>query len=288
MRRGLNSQAYTIVEVMIVLVVSSALLVSALLFVGGQQRKTEFYQSIHDIEQQINDVMNNVSTGYYAKTAKIDCDVSVTGEVVITEPATDNPQGSNQDCIFIGRAIQFGVSGSDGKGFNVYNLAGLRNKHGTDIPAQDFIEVKPKAIAKTLATDLTTPDSSEKKTLKYGLSVTKMYYDGDTANNTGIVAFISNLKSYDTTNNKMISGSQTVSLYRLDTSSILTQSSYDAVSIINTPTKIKEANSVTICFASGGTDQYGVITIGGDNRQLSTKLDIMSTAEATTGSGPCI
>jgi len=269
MRRGLNSQAYTIVEVIIFLAVSSALLVSALLFVGGQQRKTEFYQSIHDIEQQINDVMNNVSTGYYAKTTGFNCGINGTDLDFLEGSAA---QGANQGCLFIGRAIQFSVGG-DGKNFNVYNLVGKQYSSGTT-EVNSLQEARPKALATSPA------DNTENRILKYGLNVVSMDYDSTIP--TSVVAFVTDFAQPGTgvSVGGLESGSRTAKLYAI-VGTTLNSSKDDAVAKIDDPgsinagaVNIKEASSVKICFASGGTNQSGLITIGGENRQLSTKLEI--------------
>ena len=276
MRRGLNSQAYTIVEVMIFLAISSALLIIALLFVGGQQRKTEFYQSIHDIEQQINDVMNNASTGYYAKTTNFKCFIDVSGDLVFD--TTDQSQGTNQGCIFIGRAIQFGVGGSNGSGFNVYNLVGKQYSSGTT-EINSLAEARPMALASSTSHS-TIPDNTESRTLKYGLKVNKIKYNG-TSSDTGAVSFITDF-SLSALGGALNSGSRTIKLYAISGSTAINQPKDTIVDAIDTSSPsplggadyFVEATDVTICFASGGTNQSGQITIGSENRQLSTKLDI--------------
>ncbi|HSX23561.1 MAG TPA: hypothetical protein VLE74_00460, partial [Candidatus Saccharimonadales bacterium] len=68
MSGGTKPLGYTIVEVMIFLAVSGALLVSALLIFNGRQQRIEFGQSIRDIDSKIRDVLNDVSTGVYNYT----------------------------------------------------------------------------------------------------------------------------------------------------------------------------------------------------------------------------
>ena len=74
-----SKAGFTIVEVIIVLAVSSVLLVSALSLVGGQQKKAEFTQALSDIQSQIDGVMNNVATGYYANPGNFQC--TTTGDI---------------------------------------------------------------------------------------------------------------------------------------------------------------------------------------------------------------
>src|SRR5690349_7237200 len=122
MKTGLGSQAYTIVEVMIVLAVSAMLLVGALALIGSQSQKTQFTQAINDIRTQMNDIINNVSTGYYANTNNFSCTPTLGGGPNIV-PAASNTQGGNGGCAYIGRAVQFNP-GANLKQFTMYNLVG--------------------------------------------------------------------------------------------------------------------------------------------------------------------
>src|SRR5882762_7178443 len=105
MKTGLNALGFTIVETMIVLAITGALLLMAMLMISGQQGKTEFTQAINDIQAQINDVINNVGTGYYAKTTDFSCSAGASGPVFNASGSTG--QGSNTACVFMGRAVQF-------------------------------------------------------------------------------------------------------------------------------------------------------------------------------------
>src|SRR6185369_14875519 len=170
---------------------SSALLISALLLVSGQQQKTAFSQSIHDIQNQIDAVVGNVATGYYHNTNNFTC----TAGVADTEPQISsgvNTQGQNKGCIFIGRAMQFGVNGTGGSGFNVYDLVGLQNVAGTSNDTTSLSEAAPLALAPGSIGlgHATTPPSTEIDSLGYGLSVVKMRYNSDSTKKIGIVAFV--------------------------------------------------------------------------------------------------
>lgn len=259
MRRGLNSQAYTIVEVIIVLAVSSALLVSALLLVGGQQNKTQFYQSVRDTEQQVQDIINNVATGYYSRSTNFSCYES--GGLPTINTLGSNPLGSNKDCMFIGRVIQFNVGGVP-ENFAVYNIVGLREDTAGGA-ITDLAQAQPTVLTGT----------TENRTLKYGLSATKMYYNDDPANNIGVVGFFSTLGQPGVAG--LESGSQHVELHPLSTPTL----GGGAISGTITAVIVNNVDSVKVCFDSGSTDQHADLIIGGNGRQTSTQLNI--------GSGQC-
>ena len=285
MRIGRQSSGYTIVEVLIVLAVSSALLVAALLLVNGQQQKTAFFQSIHDIQNQINSVINNVSTGYYHNTNNFTC----TAGVADIEPqisAGTNSQGQNQGCIFIGRAMQFGVHGTSGAGYNIYNLVGLQNKTGTSSDVTSLSEAAPLALAPG-STGLghdTVPSATEVDSLGYGLAAYKMRYNGNSANAIGTVAFVTDF-AQNGGSGGLTPGSRTAQLYAVNTS-VLNSTAAVAVDSMdkNTGCGLNKAcnytlvTSVDICFQSGGTNQYGIITIGSHGRDLTTTLQITNQA----------
>src|SRR5688572_2958718 len=108
MRKGASRAGYTIVEVMIFLAVSGMMLTMALLLVNGQQNKTEFAQTVRDLESRIQDVTNDIATGYYSRSGNIRCGYQIPSNPasgIVLTPASGVEQGANSDCIFIGRVM---------------------------------------------------------------------------------------------------------------------------------------------------------------------------------------
>lgn len=269
MKSGWHTQGFTVVEVMIFLAVSSILLVSALLLIGGQQQRTEFSQAINDINQQIQDIMNNVAIGYYSRPSDFTC--TAPGGMPTISPGPQ-AEGTSQDCIFIGRVMQFGLSGSNGEKFNVYNIIGARE---TLISGQPQItttlsQAHPTVLASSIEQDI----------LEYGLNVAKMYYDGNPGNTISAVGFFSTL-GQTASGGGLVSGSQTVELRPVTSSASVGTANVNSGKLqseINTQDGANLAivpdGGVTICFNSGGTKQYATITIGGNGRQTATTLSI--------------
>ncbi len=264
---GVNKNGYTIIEVLIVLAVSSILLVAAIFTLSGQQRKTEFDQAIHDIETQINDTVNDVTTGFYPNTDNFNCDGG--GLAPVLTPGS-NSQGANKDCIFIGRVMHFGEQGSGGENYNIYTVVGKRQTAGRDVTS--FNETHPTAIAKTVSSPPSFPESIEKKSLQYGLKVIKMYYTtGITNTDIASVGFFATLA----TGGNMQTGTFAVDLIPIP--SALDSASTQIAGAINglDNNSVKNPDGgVTICFESGGTAQHGIIKLGSNNRQLTTDLAI--------------
>jgi type II secretory pathway pseudopilin PulG len=266
MTKGLQALGYTIVEVLIVLAVTGAILISVLYSISGQQRRTEFSQALNDINSQIQDIANDIGSGYFAKTNNITCIVSG-GKPLINTSLGSDTRGTNKDCIFIGRVMQFAVN-SNAQNFNVYNVAGLRQSGGQDVTGL------------TLAAPTADPNNIDRQSLQYGLSIQKMYYKDVSGNHDiGAVAFMTTF--VPATGSGLATGATTVNLLPV-VGSALNQDEGAAqtnIAALNDATPTNPTGGVVLCFRSGGTDQYGQITLGSNGRSLSTKVDI--------GNGAC-
>lgn len=278
MKTGVSTHAYTIVEVMIVLVVTGALLISTLTLISGQQRKTEFTQAVREVESQIQDIINDVATGFYPDTNNFTCNATASTGPSFT--GGDKGQGTNQGCIYLGRVLHFGV-GNSSNSFNIYTVAGRRQTTGAGGQAKE---------AETLAQTypIVVSATTDNQTLRFGLSTTTMkYVNSGITTNIGAVAFISSLAAYNPGTSNLVSGSQKVELFPVVTTPPPSQPNQSEATIVSAVTSylislnpVKNPDGgVIICFKSGGTDQYGQITIGSNERQLTTKM--------TIGSGGC-
>lgn len=264
---------YTIVEVMIFLAISGGLLAAMSLVVSGQQQRTEFSQAGRDTEHLILDVINDTSTGYYANTGNFTCrTIGPTGPPTI-DPGV-NQQGTNLNCIFLGRAMQFGVSGTDEIGYKVYNLAGRR----TITVGSSEKEV----VNLTEASPVVVEPSTDSRVLYYGLRAKRMYYKiGVLETDVGAVAFISGFGKYNNTGSNLISGVPKIDLIPVPGTQF-GDSESEVVNAINNMTEASTSSiknpdgGVTICFEGGVQDQHINITIGSNGRQLSSKTEFKS------------
>lgn len=265
---------YTIVETLIFLAVSSALFVSAMLLISGQQQKTEFANAIRDIDSQIQDVINDIATGYYSRGVDFSCSGGGSGPVL--NSAGDPGQGKNIDCIFMGRVIQF-TDDQSPENFIVYTAVGLR-LDSTGKQVTDFAGAKPKLLAPGII--YSSPDGSDKRRLQSGLRVGKMT-DGNN-NPITAVGFFSSLSSYNPVTGDINSGSLAVDMRPISPPIGLNTSSTAFVDAFNNGASSYGGpvtnDSVRICFINEGTNQRAILTIGGANRQLSTNVSIESGA----------
>lgn len=104
---GKKSLGYTIVEAMIFLAVSGGLLVSVAGVINSRQEKTRFSQSIDDMSIVLQDYFNDVSTGYYPRSAEIRCQNDGSGLRITNTGAAVDTQGTNENCVFSGKFFAF-------------------------------------------------------------------------------------------------------------------------------------------------------------------------------------
>jgi len=259
---------FTIIETLIVLAVTGAMLLVAILAFMGQSAKVEFNTSIRDIQSIIQTTINEVGSGYYPSGDDIRCELGGTN-LSITEGQAE--QGSNTDCIFMGKVMQFGAIATDPQQYNILTLAGYKDNNG------DITQAKPQIV------DI--PSATTNAILRNGLKVVSMSYTvGGVSDDIGAVAFVNGLGSYGG-DSQLISGSQQLSLLPVPDSGKIPNTDKQAVieavsdQLVNAP--INPNGGVKICFASGGTKQSGLITIGSGGRGLSVNLEIKSTLDCT-------
>ena len=285
---------FTIVETMIVLAVTGGLFVIIAATLSGRQNKAEFNHAIQDVQQRLQQTIDQVSLGYYPNNNDFAC--SDSGGSVNIGPGT-NQQGTNDQCIFIGKVIQFGVFNTSPEQYQIFSLAGLRCASpytGDGCPDGSpsvFHAPKPTVIvnAGNYTQDSTTG------TLQYGLStvwIRSFHNSGCTSSicSLGAVAFMTEPGSLNANSlNGYNNGKQLVDLVPVINTK-LGQNYATAVSRINnsldvanldTAGPINPTSGVQLCFLSGGTNQSGLITIGGSGRQLSVKLDIKNSNNCT-------
>lgn len=269
--RGLlnaRQTGYTIIEVMIVLAVSGALFLSAVLLINGRQQRTQFDQSIREVRSQIQQVINEVSNGFYPDFTNFTC--TVTGSGPPTFALASGGQGTNEGCIFLGKAIQFGVESTDPEEFRVLNIAG-RQKSTAGEEVATLAQAQPRAIALDGGANVTV-DISTTKFLQYGLETA--WADA------GVIAFTSSLSDVTSPSGGAI---QQLNVSAVSDSG-LGMSETGAVQALNgnlASSPQNPSDGVRICFVSGGTDQSGLITIGGFGGSLTVNLDIKSNRDCS-------
>ncbi|HSX32246.1 MAG TPA: prepilin-type N-terminal cleavage/methylation domain-containing protein [Candidatus Saccharimonadales bacterium] len=266
---------FTIVEVMVVLVVSGGMFIAAAVLISGRQNQTAFDQAVRQVQADIQQAINDVAVGYFPDT-NFNCTAGGSGPVLSTGASAG--QGTNNGCIFLGKAMQFKVHDTNPEQYAVYSLTGLQQLNGLE--TTNLSEAQPKAVAPSSAQPA-APNITEIKKLQAGLTTHHMTYNNGAAEiPIGSVAFISTLASYDT-GGGIKAGTQQVVVYPVGASvlDVTTVQGVDAINGLPLRSPLTSppdpSGGVTICFASGGTDQSAEIKIGGAKRSLSVNLKII-------------
>lgn len=257
-----HNKGFTIVETMIFLAVSSVILVSALLLVGGAQRKNEFNQGVRDLQQQINDVIDNVTTGYSASGANFTCSTA-SGVPAEAVGGSSTELGANDKCIFLGKVLQF--NDNDNK-FKVYSIIGRRTKPDNTV-ASTMADAQPRTITKLI----------DGKTIRNNLIPKKMT---DSSGNLNAVGFLSTLNA-----SGQSSGTQQIDMLAIRSGSTLASAATDQLD--SWPTSRwnslitgydsgawrNPSGGVKLCFEGPDANKTATITIGGTDQTTGTKLD---------------
>lgn len=285
---------FTVVEVIIVLAISGGLFVSAVIMISGRQNRTAFDQATRQVQSQVQQVLNEVTTGYFPNNGNFSCDAGAVPDL----DAGGAAQGTNSGCIFLGKVLQFKVAGTDPERFAVYTIAGLKKSSTGGEPAS-LDDAKPVLVARSSLTHTapTYPDNSSEERLQNGLTVSRMWYrDGaGVDHDTGAVAFVNALAEYGGSG-ELLSGSGSVNIVAADNSvgsTGLNLPKAEMVEALNADGGNKLASGVVnpaggvfICFESGGTEDYAVVQIGGRGRDLTVTLVVIDKTGPTCSYTP--
>ena len=259
---GEHSNGFTVVETIIVLAVTGILFVSAVSLIEGRQNEAEFMTGINNLQQQIQQIINETASGYYPNNGTtFSCSSSPGSAPTITPLPSGSTQyqGTNGDCIFLGKAVYFNGSSSAGN-FTVYPLTGNRlDVAGNQVTS--LSAARPVAIAPGASSPSGYPNDSTTFSAENGLMFAWAKYEtspGTYALSTSaVVAFINSPTSFG--NPSLLSGSQQLGVYGFDVPA--PQNVVDAIN--NNMSSTSPLYGLELCFNSGGTNQSGVITIGG-------------------------
>lgn len=287
MKQGGSQEAggFTITETLIVLTVTGILFVSAVVLINGRQGRTQFQTAITALQQQIQQIADETVNGYYPRDTSFTCARGSSAPPTLTTAASNDRQGQNAGCIFLGKVLQFGVQGTDPQTYAIIPIVGNRMDTTNAAEASTLYGTTgafPEAAAATVGAPngaLTGIDTSA--VLQQGLTVSSMWYNGSAANKTSTAAFISSLPTPSAAG--VASGSQHITLYTVTGTDLnqTTKQTATAIYPVSGGQPLAQVSSVSICVASGTTNQWGLITIGQAGAQaasLSVTLDIKSTS----------
>lgn len=268
--RARHEAGYTILEVLIFVALTSVMLVIAVSNITGNQRQTQFAQSARGFESVLNDVLNDTPTGYFPTNDTIGCRIdAVTNDPEIYN-ASAQTLGSNVECVYVGKALQFAPNGDTNKVW-VYPLAGRRLALGTSEPVDTIDEARPVAVS--IPTDPGFTDAVQEISLQNDVRVTKII-NADTSAEYGSVAI---LTRFEGANPAGVADAQLVRVGAINGTS-QGQNKITAVSAINMlkdpGTLITSTKGIVLCIADSFNHKASIII--GENSSGGVQLDFDS------------
>lgn len=279
MKRGRGAAGYTIVETLIFMAVSGAMFISALALINGRQGRAEFTAAARNFEVQLQDIANDVATGYYPNIATpsgyIRCDNPAT--LVVSFQATDN-QGANSGCIFSGRTIQFNPSDATDS-YRTFAMISRRLTAGRDV--QNINEAGSRIVTET----------AETKSVPYFTTSCVFYATGavtvatqpcSTAGRVNVdsFSFVTTFRPSDFVANGSATGDTQVNVL-VTSAPGSTSKTASALSTEvfgygtgATPFVSNPAGGVYICLRSTSSDQHALIRLGGQGSVFGTNMSI--------------
>ena len=255
------SHGFTMVEVLIVLAVTSSLLIVAMVIISGRLQRTEFAVGSRQIRQDIEKVFNEASSGFSGSRANFGCSGSTTGAAPFIS-ASAKIQGRNSSCVFLGKVIVFGDYPIREGTLRVIPLAGNRvmNDAGRLRNVEGFNEARPTAIAPTEG-DASIPDQSERLPLPSGFEFYRAWTVAPDTSPSSVfaVAVLAGVAGGE---------AQYFSTYGIDGWSPV-EDMEGEVSAINAATSPSDSNyrkydAIHLCFAHQGTKQSVELILGRD------------------------
>lgn len=253
---------YTIIEVMIVLAVTTILFIAIAASFSGRQGRAMFTQAVRNYEARIQTLANDILNGRFDGGER--CFVN----------GTASDAGESKDCIFLGKLMV--VRAEDTQSITV-----IGRRVTTSSPPQDVT-----TLAEAAPAGLNLPDRGRQAN-NYGLQVRKIYIlnaSGEPTTEIGVFGFLGELAGGVSSMTDATTGSRSLRLYGLSGASAptapVTEPYATTLGRINAASLVWLQNGIRICIA-GGNGQRAEIVVGSANSQTSLKTEILETNNAT-------
>ena len=260
LQKPLENHGYTILEVMIVIGISAFMFISIAYTFGGRQQEVQFTQAVRDFDSRLQDTINDITTGFFNNDGSNRC--------VVTNPSNPNsapsfpggvdPQGQSEDCVFIGKVMQFIPNGGGNEEINILNIVG-RRENSTGVAVSNLDEANPRAVTQDV----------ENIALDWGLRVTGL---GDSSNNYASIGFFTSFsRSFGSgLNQTTVQNTQAVRYVGIPNSVAGETVSSLANKIANVTSTSQE--SILICLEKSDRSKKAAILLGEEGSASTTVL----------------
>ena len=267
-------RAFTIVETLIALAVTSALLLSALAMINGRQGKTQFSTGLREIEGLLRDQMNDVSSGILPDITGMQCSAPMLSGAKPTfsyAVAAGDTVGSKEECVLAGKMIVFGTDTNNEK-YVTYAVAGRRLNTAGD-PVTNFDELKQSVVFPSNASGVNSDkiNSKDEKTLPWGIRVVK----SDSAPSAAAFAIMyKDFRGQNLGQGQISSGNSSIGILPILSAATdgisnaqedLLIAKLEAVKVtgaLSNAAFLNQGETITLCLESQTSNQYAVVTLG--------------------------
>ena len=266
---GGKNRGYTIVEVMIFLAISGVMFIMAAIFISSKQAAAQFGQGLNGLASQLQSTIQEVSDGQYTTLDTLSCNSAVTSLTLGTSSTTG--QGTNGDCVFLGKLVQFKPSNTSWSGadnplhYLIIPVAGDRTKVTDDLNG-----TLPTLLYKSDGTlDALTSNSK----IPQNLAV-DMVSAIDSTNVPHPVYAFGFLANPAVQSGKLQNGAQSVGLYYVD--GVGADQSEETLRAAVASGKLTRAVGAAICFKEGSRQAAIIIGMAPGSSsasQLSVTID---------------
>ncbi len=305
---GKIPRGFTIVEVLIVLSITGALVAAAISLVSGKQGTTEFSVGVRQIVSQLKGDVDQVQNGQYSVAGRIKCvPVKAYNTIKITINNSVNKDlttGTSFGCQYIGKVFQFTQNG-----YNIYPVASNSNYYSssTSPPSQitNINQINPCAVLGSPSLE-TGSCSLYNSVNNYSVNFRQLpnnitFTTNSDTNNPYLSMFAyynifstGALQSCDIAISNNLSSSLGIDLIPFNQSALTGLTTVNILSAINQPlinsscnqpgsasnnsylTDSMNANTY-LCLKSGTSDQYAKIELANGSPTSVDLIDIQST-----------
>lgn len=256
---------YTLLEVMIVLAVSTLVFVAIAATFSGRQARVEFTQALRNYESGLQNIISDVAEGSYQ--SGFTCQASSAGGSPTFSNGTQNP-GSNLGCIFLGKIVASEQNQSD-----VLTIVGRRTVSNSTRDVSTLPEAAPVAVR--------PPASSVDVTVRlahtFNLEVRRVVDLADGITQVAAFGFVHQLGGGIASSG---TSSRSVLLYGIPNSIVAPNAAGAAASALGTLTPL---NSGLVICIQGGNGQRAEMRIGENNSQTAFITEVFEAGAPNTG-----